>query len=78
MGLDYAHLSVQKKPDGLYLSQTVCQNADNGSPEKETGAVKLENNTIWLRVRVQEDAVCIFSFSADGKTYAPSDAVSRA
>lgn len=71
MGLDYAYLSVQKKPDGLYLSQTICQNADNGSPEKETGAVKLENNTIWLRVRVQEDAVCNFSFSTDGKTFAP-------
>jgi hypothetical protein len=36
MGLDYAYLSVEKKQDGLYISQTLCQNADKGSVERET------------------------------------------
>ena len=70
-GLDYAYLSVEKKQDGLYISQTVCQNADKGSPEKETAGLKLDNNTFWLRVRVEENAVCNFSFSVNGRTYTP-------
>ncbi|HEX6730083.1 MAG TPA: glycoside hydrolase, partial [Pyrinomonadaceae bacterium] len=69
--LDYAYLSVEKKQDGLYISQTVCQNADKGSPEKETAGLKLDNNTFWLRVRVEENAVCNFSFSVNGRTYTP-------
>jgi len=32
--------------------------------------VKLDGGTFWLRVRVQEDAVCNFSFSTDRKTFA--------
>jgi hypothetical protein len=33
--------------------------------------VKLNGNTLWLRVRVQENAFCSFSFSQDEKTFAP-------
>lgn len=68
-GLDYAYVSVAKKQDGLYVSQTVCQNADQGSAERETAEVKLDGNTFWLRVRVEENALCRFSYSVDGKTY---------
>lgn len=71
MGLDYAYLSIEKKQDGLYISQTVCQNADQGSAERETAGVKLDGNTFWFRVRVEENAVCNFSFSVNGKTYVP-------
>jgi beta-xylosidase len=71
MGLDYANLSVQKKQDGLYISLATCADADKGSAEKETAGVKLNGNTVWLRVRVEENAVCSFSFSHDGKTFAP-------
>lgn len=70
-GLDYAYLSVEKKSDGLYISQTVCQNADQGSRETQTAGLKLDVNTVWLRVRVEEDGVCNFSFSVNGKTYVP-------
>ena len=69
MGLDYAYISVEKKQDGLYISQTVCQNADKGSVERQTAAAKLDNNTFWLRVRVQESAVCSFSYSLNGRNY---------
>ena len=70
-GLDYAYLSVEKKDDGHYISQTLCQNADRGSAETETAGVKVDGNTFWLRVRVEENAVCSFSFSINGKTYVP-------
>lgn len=71
MGLDYAHLSVEKKQDGLYLSQTLCQDADKGSAERQSAGIKLDSNTFWLRVRVTENAVCSFSYSIDGNTYIP-------
>jgi beta-xylosidase len=70
-GLDYAYAAVEKKKDGLYISQIVCQNADKGSTETETAGGKLDGNTFWLRVRVQENAVCSFSFSVNGKTFVP-------
>jgi beta-xylosidase len=69
MGLDYAYLSLQKKQDAFYLLQTICQSADKGSPERETARVKVHGSTFWLRVGVEGNAVCRFSFSADGKTY---------
>ena len=62
---------MQKKQDGLYVSRTICQNADKGSAEKETAGAKLDGITYWLRVRVQKNAVCNFSFSTNGKTYVP-------
>ena len=71
MGLDYAYLSVEKKQDGLYISQTLCQNADKGSTERETAGAKVDGNTFWLRVRVAENAVCSFSYSLNGSTYVP-------
>jgi beta-xylosidase len=77
MGMDYAHVSIQKKADGLYISQAFYQDGGNFA-EKETAPVKLESNVVWLRVRVQEDAVCNFSFSSDGKTFAPIGSAFRA
>jgi beta-xylosidase len=71
MGLDYAYLAVQKRPDGTYISQTTCENTDKGSPERETAGVKVDANTLWLRVEVQANAVCSFSFSTNGKTFIP-------
>ncbi|HEU0252100.1 MAG TPA: glycoside hydrolase, partial [Pyrinomonadaceae bacterium] len=68
---DYAYISVEKKQDGLYVSQTLCQDADKGSAERDTAGVKLSANTFWLRVKVEENAVCSFSYSTDGKTFAP-------
>ena len=71
MGLDYAYLSVEKRQDSLYISQILCQNADKGSAERQTGAARLDDNTLWLRVRVQENAVCSFSYSLNGRNYVP-------
>ncbi|MDR3219989.1 MAG: glycoside hydrolase 43 family protein [Dysgonamonadaceae bacterium] len=69
MGLDYALLSLENTDKGLVLSQNECRNADKGSPEKTNAGVAVKENTIYLRVKVQPDASCIFSYSADGKKY---------
>ncbi|HJZ82908.1 MAG TPA: glycoside hydrolase 43 family protein [Pyrinomonadaceae bacterium] len=69
MGMDYAYVSLQKKQGGLYVSQAFCRNADKGTPEEAPGEVRADNSSLWLRVIIQENAVCNFSFSNDGKSF---------
>lgn len=71
MGLDYAYLSIRKKPDGLYVSQTICQDADKQSTEKESASIQLKSNTIYLHVKVSGKAICHFSYSTDGVNFTP-------
>ena len=71
MGLDYAYLSVKKRPEGLFVSQVVCKDADKGGAERESAGRPVKESTLYLRVKVSNDAVCNFSYSADGKTFQP-------
>src|SRR5205085_370772 len=71
MGLDYAYLSVKKTPDGLTISQTICKDADKHSAERESAAIAMKGDTVYLRVRVLKDAMTEFSYSADGTTFTP-------
>jgi beta-xylosidase len=71
MGLDYAYLSVRKRPEGLFVSQVVCKDADKGSAEREGAAAPLKSSTVYLRVKVSANAVCDFSYSEDGKSFKP-------
>ncbi len=69
MGLDYAYVSVKKKSDGLFVSQTVAKDAESGAKGIEGAGVALKGNTFYLRVKVSKDAICTFSYSNDGKTF---------
>jgi hypothetical protein len=69
MGLDYAYISVTKKPEGLFVAQTVVKDAESGGRGKQSAGVALKGNTFYLRVGVTKDAVCSFSYSTDGKTF---------
>jgi beta-xylosidase len=71
MGLDYSYLSVKKKPDGLYLSQTICKDAEAHTKEKESAPAPLKTNTFYLRVKVSKNALCNFSYSTDGNSFSP-------
>jgi beta-xylosidase len=71
MGLDYALLSLENTKAGLVLSQNECLKADQGNPEKTNASVNLSNNTLYLRVTIQPDASCTFSYSLDGQAYTP-------
>ena len=70
MGLDYAYVSVKKRPEGLFVSQTVVKDAERGTKGKESAAAPLKGNTFYLRVKVSKGAACEFSYSADGRTFA--------
>ena len=61
MGLDYAYLSVKKKPAGLLISQTIVKDADSGGKGNEGAALTLKGNTFYLRVKVSKNAVCTFN-----------------
>ncbi|MDQ4120822.1 MAG: glycoside hydrolase 43 family protein [Acidobacteriota bacterium] len=69
MGLDYAHLSVTNRQGKLFVSQAFANNADKGTKETETAPVELKEKTFYLRVKVENDAMCQFSYSTDGKTF---------
>ena len=56
MGTDYAYLSVTKKPEGLVVSQTICRNADRGAAEKESAPAPVKGATLYLRVKVSDQA----------------------
>ena len=78
MGLDYSYLSATNRNGKLFVSQTTTQNADKGTPETETAALELKDKTFYFRVKVEEGAMCRFSFSVDGKNFAPVGAVFKA
>lgn len=71
MGLDYSYISVTNKAGKLFVSQATASNADKGTAEKETEAAELKDKTVYLRVAVENGGMCRFSFSTDGKIFAP-------
>jgi beta-xylosidase len=71
MGLDYAFVSVKKRPEGLRVSQTVVKDAEKGGKGKESAGAGVKSDTFYLRVKVSNDAVCNFSYSTDGVNFSP-------
>lgn len=71
MGLDYALLSFESTEDGFILSQNECLKADKGGTEKVNASVNIKENTIYLRVKVESDTTCRFSYSLDGNKFTP-------
>lgn len=69
MGLDYALLSFENTGNGFSLSQVECLKAEKGATEKTNASVQLKDATVYLRIKVNSDASCIFSYSTDGKKY---------
>jgi beta-xylosidase len=69
MGLDYSYLSVTYKQNKLFISQTICKDADKQGKEVESESVELKEKTFYLRVKVEKESVCKFSFSREGKIF---------
>lgn len=69
MGLDYASLTLEKTEKGFVLSQNVCLKADKGTNETANESVEINRNELFLRVKVNPDAKCTFSYSLDGKKF---------
>jgi beta-xylosidase len=69
MGSDYSYLGVRNKQDGLYLSQIVCKDADQGAAERESSATALHANTVYLRAHIASGAIARFGYSTDGTDF---------
>jgi len=69
MGMSYASLMLEKRKDGIYLVHAVCKNAQQGNAETETVISKMDDSTIYFRVKIMKDAKCKFSYSVDGKNF---------
>jgi len=69
MGLDYALLSFENDGNGFILSQAECLKAEKGATEKINASLKINDSTIYLRVKVTSNAKCVFSYSTDGNKY---------
>ena len=69
MGLDYSYLRLKQENGSLFLSQVICEDADNNKAETETDRTKIEDNTIYLQVKVSEGAICQFFYSMDNKKF---------
>jgi beta-xylosidase len=52
-GIDYSYISIKKTAKGLVVAQTNCIDAEHGKPETKIGEVLVANNTIYLKVNVQ-------------------------
>jgi beta-xylosidase len=69
MGSDYSYLGVTKNANKLFVSQFTAKDADKGNAESESSKMPMPENEFYLRVRVEKDAVCRFSFSVDGSSF---------
>lgn len=69
MGMAYAYIALESKKDGIYLKYSVNENAEKGNAEKEQIIKKLSGNTITLRVSVDKNEMCTFSYSENGKDF---------
>ena len=69
MGMAYAYLALESKNDGIFLKYAVNENAEKGNQEKEQLIRKINGNSVMLRVKVNKDETCTFSYSEDGKEF---------
>jgi beta-xylosidase len=70
MGLDYSYIGVTFRDGKLYLTQASDKDADKHTSENESSPFLLKGSTFYLRVKVTTGAICSFSYSVDGKTFA--------
>jgi beta-xylosidase len=69
MGTDYCLLRLKQRKGKLALSQLICKNADQKNTEEEMGSVELSNNSVYLKVSVEENGICTFYYSEEGTNY---------
>lgn len=71
IGIDYGLIGVTNRGGKLYISHATAKDSDKGTAETESSPQLLASNEFLLRVDVRAGATCIFSFSLDGKSFAP-------
>ncbi|MGA3163047.1 MAG: glycoside hydrolase 43 family protein [Verrucomicrobiota bacterium] len=69
MGMDYSYLAVERTAANFRLIKATCKEASKGDAEVVEAETKWAGDSIFLRVEVDEGALCHFSFSRDGEKF---------
>lgn len=70
-GIDYARISLKNIGKKNQLVQFICRESSKGNKEICIDSVKIDNNTIYLKVTVIYPGNCTFFYSYNGKDYKP-------
>ena len=70
MGQSYALLSLDYTDEGIMLSQVECQRAfERRGTEQTHASQKLDNGEIYLKISVDNEGMCTFWWSENGRRY---------
>lgn len=91
MGWDYSWIGVEKQGEKFLLKQAICKDAEQGNLEQVSTLAVLEpskkfeaglfpnfEREIYIRVRVDKEAYCRFSYSLDGKKFTEAGTLFKA
>jgi beta-xylosidase len=70
MGTNYSYLAVERTPSGCRIIKVSCKNANGNGSEVVEGNTDCKGDSLLLRVKIDDDAVCNLSYSPDGKEFA--------
>jgi beta-xylosidase len=69
MGEDYSYIAVTLTNKGLKVFRFVCENASANIFETLVDSATIDTNTFYLKVSVNENAICNFAFGTNGKDF---------
>jgi len=69
MGKNWSFISVEKSGDNLQLSMNIGLDNKCEEDTKAIETISLTTNTVYLRVSVETNAVCKYSYSLDGQAF---------
>jgi beta-xylosidase len=69
MGMDYSYLAIERMSSGYQLIKRSCKNAGENGKEIEEDNVDCMDESLLLRVEINNEAVCNFSYSLDGEEF---------
>jgi hypothetical protein len=71
MGQTYSYIAIEKSGKRYTISQCIGNNQNCGGTPKEIKSVAVDKSTVYFKVNVDQNALCTFSYSLDGKNFMP-------
>jgi len=71
MGESYSYIAITKTGKGYTISHCIGDNNNCGGTPKEIKSIIVDKSTVYFKVNVDQNAVCTFSYSLDGKNFTP-------
>jgi beta-xylosidase len=69
MGLDYACIRILNQEDKYLLEYATCMGAEDNNEEKIVSEVLINQEEIYLQVKIESGALCHFRYSANGSDF---------